>query len=90
MFGNVLPGALQQQPVELQSAGQLGVDRTREFVFTTERISLVTGVHHHGSGKNTGEDERGYLQQVQQDAIHGRSLGAAAGKFGPAGNEVVK
>lgn len=50
--------------------------------------ALITAAHRHGSGKNTGENDRVCLRQVQQDSVHGRPLRTASRNFGSAGNEV--
>lgn len=83
MFGHVVPGALLQE--ELQSAGQLRLLLDALWIYSAARD--VTRAKH-GSGENTGEDERPDEQQVHQDTVHGGSLGTTPGKFGSGGNEV--
>lgn len=84
MLGNVLPGAL------LLSAGQLGVLIAHGKSFSPGRIIIIVTIiiRPHGSSKNTRENERSFLREVQQDTVHGRSLRTTPGKFGSAGNEV--
>lgn len=50
--------------------------------------AVITAAPRHGSGENTGENDRVCRRQVQQDSVHGRPLRTASGNFGSAGNEV--
>lgn len=75
------------------SAGQPALLAAHGTDFSPGRIIIITIlitiiIHHHGSSENTGENERCSLRQVQQDAVHGRSLRTTSGEFGSAGSEV--
>lgn len=67
-------------------SGELCTVRTR---FSPGRSQTRTTVTlRHGSGQNTGEDDRGYHRQVQQEPVHGGPLRTTPGEFGSAGGEV--
>lgn len=67
-------------------SGELRTVRTR---FSRGRSQTRTTVTlRHGSGQNTGENDRGYHRQVQQEPVHGGPLRTTPGEFGSAGGEV--
>lgn len=70
-----------------QQSGELRTVRTRLSPGRSQTRTAVT-LRRHGSGQNTGEDDRGYHRQVQQEPVHGGPLRTTPGEFGSAGGEV--